>query len=101
LNRPTSAVVLASINGSGHGLRRLVRQERIGRRRLDARISIVACESAVLRKVVRQVGDDLHSGDLLAVLSGDAEAQVDEPVAGAGLFRASLRSEDPSVEAFL
>lgn len=97
MRRPSNAVVLASIKGRGPVLRQIVNREHVRRRKIDEVRSLVAGESAVLRKVLRPEGEKVRPGELIAVLSGDPATPVDGPELELSPFRVALRSDDRAV----
>ena len=94
----TNALVLASIKGNA---RRIVRQiidpDQIRQRKFDEVRSLVAGDSAVLRKMLRSDGERVQPGELIAVLSGDPSTPVDGLELEPGPFRVALRTKDPVV----
>lgn len=101
LKRPRTATVLASIEHRGPVLERFLTRERVQRRTLDAVVSLVAGDGAVLRNVVRPAGMAVPPGDVLAVLSGDDNTPIADADLKASPFRAVIRTDDPKLEALL
>jgi hypothetical protein len=97
MTRPTSAIMLASIEGRTPLLRSLLSRERERPRAWDAILSVVALESAVLRKILRPAGADVRSGDALAVLTRDLETPIDGSNTRRDTFRTAVRTADPLV----
>ena len=101
LHSPRTATVLASIEHRAPALERFVTRERVQQRTFDAVVSLVAGESAVLRKVVCPAGMAFGYGDVLAILSGDGGVPIgDLPLKG-NPFRAVIRTDSPKLEALL
>jgi hypothetical protein len=75
-------------------------RERIRRRDRDTAVSVVACEGAVLRKIVGQSGAPLRASERLALLTSLADTPMsadDKP----SVFRAVARTDDATGELLL
>jgi hypothetical protein len=101
MTRPTTAVVLASIEGRTPLLRRLLSRERVRQRGRDAILPLVACEGAVLRKIVRPAGSEVQIADPLAVLTRDAETPIDDSSTRRDTFRAVVRTGNAMADILL
>jgi hypothetical protein len=100
-SRPTSAVVLASINGSMSLARRLARGRQVQRPVQDAVVSLMACDEAILRRRLHSEGTSVAPGDALALLSRDADAPLGRDGAKFAAFRAVARTDDKLLEGLL
>jgi len=101
LSRPTSAVVLASIEGRTPLLRSLLSRERVRRRTRDAVLPLVAREGAVLRKILRPPGAGVRPGEPLALLTRDLETPIDGSSTRRDTFRTVVRTQDPLIDTLL
>jgi hypothetical protein len=97
MRRSTTALALASIKGRGPILRRIVNREQVRRWKFVGVGSLVAGDSAVLRKVLRSEGETVRPGELIAVLSDDRATPVGGPELELGPFRVALRTDDSAV----
>jgi hypothetical protein len=100
MTRPTSAVVLASVGARKPAIRRLVSRDRVRRRASDVVVSLVARDTAVLRRILRPEGASVRSGDGLALLTREPDTPLDAS-SRPELFRAVLHTDDPVVESQL
>jgi len=100
-SRPTSAVVLASINGPMSLARRLARGHQVQRPVHDAVVSLMACDEAILRRRLHTEGTSVAPGDALALLSRDADAPLGRDGAKFAAFRAVARTDDKLLEGLL
>ena len=98
MRRPTTAMALASIKGRGPVVRQIVNRERVRRRRFDGVGSLVAGDSAVLRKVLRDEGETVRPGELIAVLSGNPATPVDSDRVHWNSFRVVFRTDDSGAD---
>jgi hypothetical protein len=101
MTRPTSALVLATIKGRAPLFRTLLSRQRLRKRTRNATLALVAGEPAILRKILRPVGASVRSGDAVALLTPDLETPIADSSTRRGLFRAAMRSTDPSIEILL
>jgi hypothetical protein len=97
LSRPSNAIVLASIKGHLPLLRRMFNRERLRHRDKEARISVVASDTGVLRAIAHGAGASIQASDRLALLTIDPGAPVSTDGVPS-LFRAVARLEESTTE---
>ena len=93
----TNALALASIKQRAPVIRQIIDPDHVRLRKFDEVRSLVAGDSAVLRKVLRSDGEGVQPGELIAVLSGDPATPVDRLELEPGPFRVALRINDAVV----
>jgi hypothetical protein len=101
MTRPTSALVLASIEGRTPLFRALLSRERLRQRNRDATLPLVAGESAVLRRILRPAGAGVQPGDAVALLTRNLETPIVGSGTKRGMFGVAMRSTDPRIEVLL
>jgi hypothetical protein len=101
LQRPRNATVLASIRREASLLERFLARERVQKRTLEAVVSLVARDTAILRKVVRAAGSVVRSGEPIGLFSGDADVPIEDRDLVTSPFRATILTDDPKLEALL
>jgi hypothetical protein len=97
-SRPTSALVLASINQAPSTLRRFIGLESTYHRKLDASLSVIAAERGAVRRIAQPPGASLKPGTVLAIITPDLAT----PLADAGMpFQVVIETADADLERML